>query len=94
MRIPKDLSINQYVTIPADLAGFVEMVAPISPISVNFLRFGTGQQMAEFIGNSDDLRQSVREFREVYSKRSSESAWHITAELYRCQFKNNADDHT
>jgi hypothetical protein len=94
VQILKDLSVTQLVTIPADLAEFVEMATSISPILVFFLRFTSGQQMAEVIGNSDDLRQSGREFREVYSKRSSKSASHITAELYRCQFKNNADDHT
>jgi hypothetical protein len=81
VRILRDLAVIIVVTIPVDLTAFVEMAASISPISVNFLRFATGQQMAKFIGHSDELRQSEREFREDYSKRSSQSATQITTEL-------------
>jgi hypothetical protein len=39
------------------------MVLPAAagPISVNFLRFGTGHQIAEIIGNSNDLQHMRRE---------------------------------
>jgi len=61
VRISKDLSIIHIVTIPSNLAAFVEMVAPVSPILVIFLQFTTGQQMAEFIGDSNDLQHMRRE---------------------------------
>ncbi len=61
IRIPKGLSVTQLVTIPADLAAFVEVAASISPISVIFLRFTTGQEIAEFIDDSNDLQHLRRD---------------------------------
>jgi hypothetical protein len=61
VRIPKDLSVIHIVTIPPDLVPFVEMAESKWPILVNFLRFTTGQQRAEFIDNSNELRQMGRE---------------------------------
>lgn len=69
------------VTITADLAVFAEMVAPSSPISVNFLRFDAGQQRAAIIGYSNDSQHLRAGFREDYSKRSLQSAGDITREL-------------
>jgi len=45
----------------ADLAAFEGMAASTWPILVNFLRFTAGQQMAEFIGDSNDSRHMRRE---------------------------------
>jgi hypothetical protein len=39
----------------------VEIAASISPISVIFLRFATGQRIGEIIGNSNDLQHMRRE---------------------------------
>lgn len=74
MRILKGLGVVGIVIILADLAAFVQMVASISPISVNSLRFTTGHQSTTIIGNSIESRQSRREFQEDNSKRSSQSA--------------------
>jgi hypothetical protein len=81
VRIPKHLSVTQVVTTPTDLAVYVEMAASTCPISVNFLRFGTSRQRARIIDDSNDSQQKRREFREDYSKRSSESACYITIGL-------------
>jgi hypothetical protein len=81
VRILQDLAVIYLVTNLANLAAFVEMAASISPILVNFLRFTTGQKMAEIIGDSNDLQHKRREFREDCSKRSSDFARDITIEL-------------
>ena len=60
MRIPKGLSVTHLVTIPADLTVLVEMSAAVSPLSVNFLRFTTGQQNAGIIGDFNDLQELSR----------------------------------
>jgi hypothetical protein len=69
------------VTISADLAVYVEIAAPACPISANSLRLGTSRQRARIIDDSIDSQHKRREFREDYSKRSSESARDITIEL-------------
>ena len=81
MRIPKDLSVIHIVTNPTDLAVYVEIAASTCPISVNLLRFGTSRQRARIIGDSNDSQHKRREFREDFSKRSSESARDITIPL-------------
>ena len=81
MRIPNDLSVIHIVTNPTDLAVYVEIPASTCPISVNSLRFGTSRQRGRIIDDSNDSQHKRREFREDYSKRSSESARYITIEL-------------
>ena len=61
MRIPKDLSVTHLVTIPVDLTAFAEIAASAWPILVIFLRFTTGHQIAEIIGNSNDSQRMRRE---------------------------------
>ena len=61
MWILRDLAVIHIVTIPADLAVFVELATSISPILVYFLRFATGQQIAEIIGNPNDFQHMRRE---------------------------------
>ena len=81
MRIPKGLGVIHIVTNRADLAVYVEITAPTYPISVNFLLFDTSRRRARIIDGSNDSQHKRREFREDYSKRSSESARNITIEL-------------
>jgi hypothetical protein len=61
VRNPKGLSVTHLVTIPADLTAFAEIVASICPILVVFLRFATGLQIDETVGNSNDFQHMSRE---------------------------------